>query len=68
MTLSITVEQEEDARWIAEIADLPGVLVYGVNRQDAEGKAKVLVLRVIADLVENGEIADRRVSVSVSSS
>lgn len=29
MTFSIEVEREEDGRWIAEVVDLPGVLVYG---------------------------------------
>src|SRR5436305_2012327 len=32
MSLSIEVEQEEDGRWIAEVADLPGVLAYGQTR------------------------------------
>jgi predicted RNase H-like HicB family nuclease len=55
MELSIVVEREEDGRWIAEIADLPGVLVYGASQQDALEKVNVLALRVIADLVENKE-------------
>jgi hypothetical protein len=28
MHLTVEIEQEEDGRWIAEVVDLPGVLVY----------------------------------------
>jgi hypothetical protein len=37
MTLNIEVEREEDGRWIAEVADLPGVLAYGDSRDPAAG-------------------------------
>jgi predicted RNase H-like HicB family nuclease len=53
--LRIETEREDDGRWIAEIAVLPGVLVYGASKIEAEDKAKVLALRVIADRLDNGE-------------
>lgn len=53
--LTIEVEQEDDGRWIAEIADLPGVMAYGQTRNEAIERAKALSLRVIADRLENGE-------------
>jgi predicted RNase H-like HicB family nuclease len=53
--LRIEVEREEDGRWIAEVPDLPGVLVYGVSEAEAQIKATALALRVIADQLENGE-------------
>ena len=40
--LRIENEQEEDGRWIAEVPALPGVLVYGSTKADANAKAKVL--------------------------
>lgn len=55
MNLVIETEQEEDGRWIAEVVDLPGVLVYGTTHGEAVLKAKTLALRVIADKLENGE-------------
>jgi len=55
MSLSIEIEQEEDGRWIAEVPELPGVLVYGQTRQEAIEKAQVLSLRVLADRLEHGE-------------
>ena len=55
MKLAIEIEQEDDGRWIAEIDDLNGVLVYGETREDAITKVKTLALRVIADRLENGE-------------
>jgi predicted RNase H-like HicB family nuclease len=53
--LTIEVDQEDDGRWIAEIADLPGVLAYGDSREEAIERAKALSLRVIADRLEHGE-------------
>lgn len=55
MNLAIELEQEEDGRWIAEIDELDGVMVYGETREDAIKNVKTLALRVIADRLENGE-------------
>jgi len=55
MNLRIEIAREEDGRWIAEVADLPGVMTYGSTRSDAVAKAKALALRVIADRLEHGE-------------
>lgn len=55
MNLAIELEQETDGRWIAEIDELNGVLVYGETRDEAIRKVKTLALRVIADRLENGE-------------
>jgi predicted RNase H-like HicB family nuclease len=55
MPLKIEVEREDDGRWIAEVPDLPGVLVYGESRQEAIDKAQALTLRVLADRLEHGE-------------
>ncbi|MDD5264641.1 MAG: type II toxin-antitoxin system HicB family antitoxin [Candidatus Bipolaricaulis sp.] len=51
----IDVGQEQDDRWIAEVSDLPGVLVCGQTRHAAIGKAQALALRVVADRLDNGE-------------
>ena len=53
--MRIEIDQEEDGRWIAEIADLPGVLAYGETRQIATARVKALALRVMADRLEHGE-------------
>ena len=52
-TFHIEVEQEEDGRWIAEVIDLPGVLVYGESAEVATRDAQVLALRVLADQLEH---------------
>jgi predicted RNase H-like HicB family nuclease len=52
MNFSIEFEQEEDGRWIAEIPSLPGVMAYGLNRNEAESKVEAMALRVIADRIE----------------
>lgn len=52
MKFQIEFDREEDGRWIAEIASLPGVMVYGKTKQEAVAKVKALALRVLADEVE----------------
>ena len=49
MPFAIEVEQEEDGRWLAEVAELPGVMTYGQTRQEAIERVQVLSLRVLAD-------------------
>ena len=53
---TIEVEQEEDGRWIAEILEIPGVLSYGLTKQQAISNVQALALRVIADKLEQGEM------------
>ena len=38
----IEVEKETDGRWIADVQELPGVLVYGKTKKDAVAKAEAL--------------------------
>ena len=64
MQLKIEVEQEEDGRWIAEVTQLPGVLAYGQSRKTAIAKAQALALRILADRLEHGEVAQDLMSVS----
>jgi len=54
--LNVELEQETDGRWMAEVADLPGVLAYGSDPDDALRRARALALRVIADRIEHGEL------------
>jgi predicted RNase H-like HicB family nuclease len=55
MNYTIETEQEEDGRWIAEVMELPGVIVYGGSRADAIQRAEILALRLVADRLEHGE-------------
>jgi predicted RNase H-like HicB family nuclease len=55
--MRIEIEQEEDGRWLSEIPDLPGVMVYGPPREQAVARVKALALRVLADRLEHGEEA-----------
>jgi predicted RNase H-like HicB family nuclease len=62
MMFNIELEQEDDQRWIAEVADLPGVLAYGQTREKAIANAKALALRVLADRIEQGELVPESIS------
>ena len=55
MRFTMELDRESDGRWIAEIPDLPGVMVYGTSRDEALAQAKALALRVIADRLEHGD-------------
>jgi predicted RNase H-like HicB family nuclease len=52
MKYSIEFELEDDGRWIAEIPQLPGVMVYGATREEAQARVEALALRVLADQIE----------------
>lgn len=51
----VEIEREQNGRWIGEVTDLPGVLAYGVTRDEAVAKAEALAFRVLADRIEHGE-------------
>jgi predicted RNase H-like HicB family nuclease len=55
-SMKVEIEREDDGRWIAEVPDLPGVMVYGATRQEAIARAEALALRVIADRLDHGEV------------
>ena len=53
--MKVEIEREDDGRWIAEVPDLPGVMVYGRTREEAIARVEALALRVIAGRLEHGE-------------
>lgn len=56
LVLTVDLEEErETGRWIADVVELPGVLVYGATAFEAVGKAKLLAIDVIGDRLANGE-------------
>ena len=64
MKLTLECEREDDGRWLAEIAELPGVLAYGKSADEAMARAEVLALRVLAERLEHGEA--RAIDISIS--
>ena len=50
---TIETEQENDGRWIAEILEIAGILVYGNSQQQAIANVQTLALRVIAEKRDN---------------
>jgi len=55
MQLTIEIEREVDGRWIADVREIPGALVYGSTSEQAVASVEALALRVIADRIEHGE-------------
>lgn len=55
MSLNLECEREDDECWLAEVPELPGVMAYGATASEALVKAEVLVLRVVAERLEQGE-------------
>ena len=64
MNFTVETERESDGRWIAEVTELPGVMVYGQTQQEAVAKAQALALRVVAERLEHGEMTPNLVSLS----
>jgi len=60
----VETEQEENGRWIAEVRELPGVMVYGSSTEEAVAKVKALALRVVADRLEHGEAGSDLLNIS----
>ncbi|HLL48823.1 MAG TPA: hypothetical protein VK399_19135 [Longimicrobiaceae bacterium] len=52
---AIETDREVDGRWIAEVVDIPGVMVYGTTEDDAIRRAEVLAAEVLADQAEHRE-------------
>lgn len=65
MQFVLECEREEDGRWLAEVALLPGVLAYGASANEAMAKAEVLALRVLAERLEHGEAGPANISISL---
>jgi len=66
MNFTIDLEQENDGRWIAEVVQLPGVMVYGQTREEAITKVQALALRVLADRLEHQQPVIERLEVSLA--
>ncbi len=64
MQFHIECEQEEDGRWLAEVIELPGVLAYGQDANEATFRVQALALRVLADRLEHGEAASSIATIS----
>jgi predicted RNase H-like HicB family nuclease len=65
VTLTVEFDRETDGRWIAEVPELAGVMVYGKTRGEALAAAQALALHTLADRIEHGE-ADPNALLSVS--
>lgn len=57
LQLTLEVEREAHGRFLAEVLELPGVLVYDDTREGAIVRAEVLALRALAERLEAGESA-----------
>lgn len=65
MHFTIDCEREVDGRWIAEVLELPGVMADGTSRDEAILGAETLALRVIAERLEQREIAPDTIHISL---
>jgi predicted RNase H-like HicB family nuclease len=65
MNFTIEHEREEDGRWLAEVAEIPGALAYGTTANEAMAKAEALALRVLAERLEHDESGPQSISIAV---
>jgi predicted RNase H-like HicB family nuclease len=66
MHLKIELGREDNGRWIAEIPQLPGVMVYGATADEASARVQILALRVLAERLEQGEAKPVEISISLA--
>lgn len=64
MKFTVQFEREDDGRWIAEVSELSGVMVYGKTKEEASAKVQALALRVVADRLEHREASPDLVTIS----
>lgn len=64
MKFKLECERESDGRWLADVAQLPGVLAYGASANEAMAKAEVLALLVLDEQLKCGETLPLDVSLS----
>lgn len=64
MDFHIEFDQEEDGRWMAEVKDIPGAMVYAKTRDEAMLKAQALALRVLAERIDVGEVSSMPLTIS----
>ena len=50
MKLRVEFDRETDGRWIAEIPNLPGVMVYGRTKSEAVRSVRELALSVLVNV------------------
>ena len=55
LNMKVEFTREVDGRWIADIAVLPGVMVYGRTRRQALAAVEALALQVLLDRLAHGE-------------
>jgi predicted RNase H-like HicB family nuclease len=53
--IRVELEREDDGRILAAVPDLPGVMAYGANEDEAVRKVKAIALQVLADMIESGD-------------
>ena len=63
MQFTLEVEREDDGRWLAEVAQLPGALAYGDSANEAMAKAEALALRALAEQLEHGDAKPTEFSI-----
>lgn len=63
---SIETEKDADGRWIAEIIDLPGlVMAYGSTEQEAMANVTALAFRMIAERIQQTKIGITKISFGI---
>ena len=53
--MRVELETEDDGRILASVPNLPGVMAYGADNVIAARIAKTIALKILVDMVENGE-------------
>ena len=64
ITFKVETERADAGRWLADVLELPGVLVYGESEDAALSRVQALALRIIAERLEHGEAGPELLTIS----
>jgi predicted RNase H-like HicB family nuclease len=56
VSLHVDFLRDSDGSWVADVPAIPGVMAYGTTKATALRNVQALALRVIADMLQEGEI------------
>ena len=63
MRYVVAVERDEGG-WLAEVREMPGAIAFGETREEALRAAEALVLRTLADQIEDRELPAKKLDIT----
>ncbi len=63
--LSIWIQRDADGNWLAEVQQIPTLRAHAQSHEDAIARVQVLLLRWVAEQIEEGKVKPLEFSVAI---